>query len=394
MAAYKSPPGATEKLLAHLKQYGKDRSWDDLTLLFNPKGKGEWARSMARIKGFNTTTNQFQVQEKIEYTEYKQKATVQKEENSKLIKKVIELQRDLRFLDAFKKHTSTKFVIPPPTGKANHEATPIIQWSDWHVDEVVKPSTVNGFNEFNPEICEARAKNLFSNTIKLINTQRTGVIIKRLVLHLGGDIVTAWIHPEGMQTNSMTPQQGVFFAFDLHRAGIQYLLKHGEFEQIYIVCSRGNHGRVTHKMQYGNDYSTNSENYMYKMLANEFKSEKRVVFQIDDAELAYMNIYGKQLRFFHGWQIRFQGGIGGLTIPLYKALHRWNANVPTYYNLMCDKHTYSSPTPDCTLNGSLIGFNAYALSNGFSFQPPLQSFTLLDSKRGITIKAPLFCQEK
>ena len=392
MAAYKSPIGAVENLIAHLKKNGKDRSWADLTRLFNRKGKDDWARSMARLKGFNTTTNQFGIQEKVEYTRHHEINRVQKDENNKLLKKIIELERDVNFLTDFKKHTPSKFIIPPPTRKENHEATPIIQWSDWHVDEVVKPSTVNGFNEYNPAICEARAKNLFSNTIKLVNTQRTGVNIKRLVLHLGGDIVTAWIHPEGMQTNSMTPQEGVFFAFDLHRAGIQYLLKHGEFEKIYVVCSRGNHGRVTQKMQYANDYSTNSENYMYKMLANEFKNDARVIFQIDDAELAYMNIYDKPLRFFHGWQIRFQGGIGGLTIPLYKALHRWNANVPTYYNFMCDKHTYSSPTPDCTLNGSLIGFNAYALSNGFSFQPPLQSFTLIDSKRGITIKAPIFAE--
>jgi hypothetical protein len=104
-----------------------------------------------------------------------------------------------------------------------------------------------------------------------------------------------------------------------------------------------------------------------------------------------MSVYGRTLRFFHGWQIKFNGGIGGLSIPLYKQIHRWNSNTPAYYNFMCDKHTLSYPTPDCVLNGSLIGFNPYALSHGFSYEPPRQSFTLLDSKRGVTIKAPIFC---
>ncbi|MFV2489133.1 hypothetical protein ACNIV5_26190, partial [Escherichia coli] len=69
----------------------------------------------------------------------------------------------------------------------------------------------------------------------------------------------------------------------------------------------------------------------------------------------------------------------------------WNANIKADYNFMCDKHTYSQPTPDCQCNGSLIGYNPMAVSFGFAYQPPLQSFTLLDSKRGITIKAPIFC---
>ena len=42
-----------------------------------------------------------------------------------------------------------------------------------------------------------------------------------------------------------------------------------------------------------------------------------------------------------------------------------------------------------TVHNSLKGYDAFAVSHGFSFQPPLQSFTLLDSKRGITIKAHL-----
>jgi hypothetical protein len=59
---------------------------------------------------------------------------------------------------------------------------------------------------------------------------------------------------------------------------------------------------------------------------------------------------------------------------------------------MCDKHTYSQPTPDCQLNGSLKGYDSFAASHGFKYQEPLQSFTIMDSKKGMTIKAPIFCE--
>jgi hypothetical protein len=392
MPPYKSKEDATKKLIEHIRKNGKDRSWAQLSKMFAPGLSEDWARSMMRSKGYNTTTNQFAAEGKVEYTKQTDSLRKQRHESTFLARRIIQLESEVEFLTDFKQHKPQTFNILPPSSNKNHEATVITQWSDWHVDEVVKPSTINGFNEYNPTIVEKRAKKLFENTVKLVQTQRAGVIIKTAIIHLGGDLVTGWIHPEGMQTNSMTPQEGMFFAYDLHVAGIEYLLKYGEFNEIFIICSRGNHGRITHKMQYANDYATNNENYAYKMLANYFRNNSKVKFQIDDAELAYMNVYGKLLRFFHGWQIRFKGGIGGLTIPLYKALHRWDKNLPTYYNFMADKHSYSRPTPDCVLNGSLVGFNAYAMSNGFTFEPPRQSFTLLDSKRGITIKAPIFCE--
>ncbi len=392
MGKYKSPDGAVDKLVDYVKKHGKDRSWAELTKMFAPNCGSDWARDIMRVKGFNTTTNQFDVDNRVEFTKHKDNITRKERESRLLTRKIIELESEIDFITDFKQHSPKSFIINKPTTTKNHEATAAIQWSDWHVDEVVKPSTISGFNEYNPTIAQNRATKLFENTIKLVNTQRAGVIIKKLIIHLGGDLVTGWIHPEGMQTNSMTPQEGLFYAYDLHVSGIDYILKYGDFEEIWLIISRGNHGRVTPKMQYGNDYSTNNENITYKMLANHYKANPKIHFKIDDSELAYMEVYGKTLRFFHGWQIKFGGGIGGLTIPLYKSLHRWNANTPTFYNFMCDKHSYSNPTPDCVLNGSLIGFNAYALSHGFSNQPPMQSFTLIDSKRGITIKAPIFCE--
>lgn len=392
MARYKAPDGATEKCIEHLKKHGKDRSWSELGKLYAPGLGPDWARSIARLKGFNTTTGQMDVEKKIEYTKQEKENQRHRTEHKFYLQKIIDLERDLNLLAAVKNYTVSRFEIPTPAAKKKNEATAIVQWSDWHIDEVVEFETVNGLNEFNKSVAKSRAFKLFENTIKLLDSQRSAVDINNLVLHLGGDAIGGYIHPELAQTNSMSPLQGIFYAKELIAAGVDYLLRHGKLSNIIVVTSRGNHPRLTPKMQFANDYSMNLETFLYWSLADYFKNEKRVAFKIEQSELTYLTVYDRILRFFHGHQIRFQGGIGGLTVPLYKAIHRWNSNMRAYYNFMCDKHTYSTPTPDCQVNGSLIGYNAYAVSHGFSYQPPLQSFTLLDSKRGITIRAPIFCE--
>lgn len=392
MSNYKSPDGSIEKLLKHLKERGKDNSWANLTKLYFPQGGEDWSRGIARINGFNVKTNQFDLQSKIENTKDRGKMSHQQKENFVLMKRVIELEKDIELLAAIKMHIPTRFEIPPPIIKKKNEATAIIQWSDWHVDEVVEFESTNGLNEFNKEIARKRAIKLSENTVKILDSQRSSVDINNVVLHLGGDSIGGYIHPELQQTNSMSPLQGIFYAKDLLVLGIEYLMLHGGIKNLIVVTSRGNHPRLTPKMQYANDYSMNLETFLYWSLQDYFKNDKRIAFKIEQSELAYLTVYDKILRFFHGHQIRFLGGVGGLTVPLYKAIHRWNANIKAYYNFMCDKHTYSTPTPDCQVNGSLKGYDAFAVSHGFSFQPPLQSFTLLDSKRGITIKAPIFCE--
>jgi hypothetical protein len=361
--------------------------------LYNPAGNDAWARDCARANGWDSATNEFSIENKVENTKQVVQIKRHHRESSQLISKIIELERDLSLATRIKSYSPGMFNIPSPTKEGKTAATAIVQWSDWHVDEVVDNKTVNGLNEYNKDLARERAIKCVQNTVKLVNTQRNAVTIDDLVLHLGGDSIGGYIHPELQQTNSMSPLEGIFFAKELHVANIEYLLKHGGFKKIIIVCSRGNHPRLTPKMQFANDYSMNLETFLYYSLADYFKSESKIIFKIDKAELSYLTIYDKVFRFFHGHQIKFKGGIGGVTVPLYKAIHRWNSNIHAYYNFMCDKHTYSTPTPDCQINGSLKGYDAFAVSHGFGYQPPLQSFTLMDSKRGITIKAPIFVEE-
>jgi hypothetical protein len=58
--------------------------------------------------------------------------------------------------------------------------------------------------------------------------------INNVVLHLGGDAIGGYIHPELQQTNSMSPLQGIFYAKDLTVSAIEYIMQHGSIKNLVI----------------------------------------------------------------------------------------------------------------------------------------------------------------
>lgn len=278
--------------------------------------------------------------------------------------------------------------ITPSLRSPRGEATAVALASDWHLGEVVNPETVNYLNAYNPEIAEKRAKNFFKNLLKLVETQRHSVDINTLVLWLGGDIITGYIHEELMESNSMSPIEECLFAQSLISGGIKFLLEEGRFKQIVVPCSYGNHGRTTPKKRISTGYKNSFEWGLYRTLEIYFENEPRVQFQVSKGYLNYVDVYGYSLRFHHGDNIGYQGGIGGLTIPLNKFIHRTNQQSVAYLDMIGHFHQLQHSS-QFVVNGSLIGFGAYAQAIGASPERAQQAFLLVDSKRGRTVGAPI-----
>ena len=285
------------------------------------------------------------------------------------------------------------YKIDPNKNLPKGEAVAIVQLSDWHIEERVDPKVVNGLNEFNPTIAKIRSENCFRNILKLVKKERNDVKINKLILWLGGDFISGFIHEELREDNYMSPVQATLYAKDLLTSGIKFLVDNGNFEEIIIPTSVGNHGRTTSKLQISTSYKNSYEWILYKNLEETFKEYSNIKFLISESEFNYVGVYDKTLRFFHGQNVKFGGGIGGLTIPLIKAIHRLNTQIYADYNFMGHYHNLIHPTKDCTINGSLIGFGSFAQYIGASPEPPVQSFKLLDSRRGFTISAPILCLE-
>lgn len=284
-----------------------------------------------------------------------------------------------------------KPITASKTKSEKHEATAFAIFSDWHIEERVDKSQTHGLNEYNPDIAKHRAQKVTQNLVKLVNKERDAVQIKNLVIHLGGDFIGNWIHEELAQTNYMTPIEATIEAQNMLTASLEYLLAHGDFERIIALCSVGNHGRITPKMQYANQVKTNYEYAIYNTIAK-FIKDDRLEIVFPDSGVGYVEIYNKKLRFYHGHQVRFKDGVGGLTIPLNKKQQRWDKTIKADYNSMCHWHYFSLPNPSTILNGTLKGWDTFAAECGFEYQPPQQAFALFDSKYGRTITAPIFCE--
>lgn len=275
--------------------------------------------------------------------------------------------------------------------KVKQEATAIIQISDGHFGKIVNPSTVNGLNAYNPDIARSRMDICANNTAKLIKKERQDITIDNLVLILGGDFLeNSQLHNHSEMITSMSPMEETLFARELLRKYIKQVVDFGSFKKVVVVCTRGNHSRITHKMNASVDYRMNYETILYNILKEDFKSYN-IEWTIPDSEIAEVDVYGETLRSVHGHQIKFQGGVGGLTVPLNKYIMRMDQINKASYNFVHHYHNLSYPTNNTTVNGSIVGYDPYALSIGCSYQRPMQSFQLLDAQRGMTIKAPIFC---
>lgn len=275
--------------------------------------------------------------------------------------------------------------------KSTNEATAIVQISDGHFGKMIVPSTVNGLNEYNPDIAKKRMQKCAENTIKLIRKEREDVKIDNLVLILGGDFLeNSQLHHHSEMTTSMSPMEETLFSRDVLHKYIKTVCEYGNFKKIAIACTRGNHSRITHRMVASVDYRMNYETILYSILKDDFAKEK-IEWTIPDSEIAEVEVYDKMLRVVHGHQIKFQGGVGGLTVPLNKYVMRMDQIKKAFYNFVHHYHNLSYPTVRTTVNGSIVGYDPYAMSIGCTYEPPMQSFQLLDSRWGMTIKAPIFC---
>jgi hypothetical protein len=279
----------------------------------------------------------------------------------------------------------------PRLPELDRQGVSIVHWGDWHVDKVIEKKSVNNFNEYNPTIARKRAYKCAESSAKLINRDADEFTQHQTVVYLTGDFIEGYIHPESQRiTNSMTPIEASAFALELLTDGLFHLQQHANTDRIKVVCRTGNHSRNTKRMESSIDHRTNYETMIYGFLAQKFKGE--IEFSTPESDIGYTSILGKTIRDFHGWQVGYGGGIGGLTIPLTKFIQRQNQNRKADFNLMGHFHQCSMPTKDSMMTGSLCGFDSYAQSIAATKEPALQAYRLLDSRYGFTGFNPIICE--
>jgi hypothetical protein len=213
-----------------------------------------------------------------------------------------------------------------------------------------------------------------------------------VILGLGGDLFTGHIHPENIENTSGTPIESVLWMRPRLVAGIDRLLSDDGIERLDVVCSYGNHGRNTPKPYRALGAVHSYEWLLYQWLASHYADNPRVRFLADKSAHQYARAYDFDLHFHHGDETNYQGGVGGITIPLNKAASQWDKAYRCHYHHFGHWHQYN-PGGRIITNGSVIGYSAYAMSIKADPEPPQQAFYLLDSKRGKTGCYPIWVRD-
>lgn len=269
------------------------------------------------------------------------------------------------------------------------EATAVAMLSDLHVEERVRKSDTPSGNVYNLRVAEKRLGRCFSGVEWLINLHREKWQINNLVLWLGGDLCSGQIHEENIETSAGTPITTLLWLYPRIKSGLQQLAK--TVERVDVPCSYGNHGRDTKMPRFTTGAEHSYEWGMYQRLADDFKGTN-VHVMANPSEHQYHSVYGKRLHFHHGHRVNYGGGVGGIMIPVNKAVAQWDKVMPSDIHHFGHFHQYID-AGNVVMNGSLIGFNGYAMGIKATPEPPQQAFYLLDSKRGKTCKSPIWVAE-
>ena len=271
------------------------------------------------------------------------------------------------------------------------EGTPLVLASDWHIEQEVKPEAVAGRNRYNLEIAKRRMQRFFEGIVWGVKQQQDTFKIRDLILWLGGDFIQNFLHEDDVENNLLAPLAAIRFWLGNVIEGLEYLLQAlPEIEQWLVPMNDGNHGRTTKKMRSSTRQDHSLETFAYGLLAVHFKNEKRLKFILPTSQFTFLDdVYGRTIRFLHGDVFKFGGGIGGITVPMFRAMGRWEKT--KHADLTCMGHWHQRYClPDCMVNGSLIGYDSFAMGIGAGFEPPVQAMRMLDSRRWCSSDIPLW----
>lgn len=278
-----------------------------------------------------------------------------------------------------------------PVAVDRGEAAAMFVLSDLHIAEVVRPSTVLGLNEFNQHVVTKRLEEVTTRGLLLTEKERKLADIREAVVFLGGDIIGGKLHADQVECNDLGIVGSIELAEELLEKMLRTWWAKGKFERMTVVCLSGNHDRSTAKVQHASFYENSYASTIYLHLRKRFTDEPKVQWVLGDGEYADVPIYGWNFRLTHGHRVKFQGGVGGISIPWNKHVMRLNNSKKADFTIGGHLHTFTvNHDLGWLVNGSVIGTTPYSLPLGH--QAPCQAFLVVDKNRCVTQASKIYCE--
>jgi len=224
----------------------------------------------------------------------------------------------------------------------------------------------------------------------MLDHERRLADIRRVVVWLGGDFISGHIHDDTAELAQLAPLAATRWIGERLAGFIGAVAD--QADDVIVATNSGNHGRSTEKLRVGTEMEHSFEQHLYLTLAS---AERRpnVRWQVGTGYLNVVDLDGFRVRFHHGHAVRYQGGIGGIHVPLNKSIAAWDSIQRADLTCLGHWHQFSwGRAGRYVSNGSVIGHSAYAVRIKATYEPPCQACIVVDHERHEVTKAfPLFC---
>lgn len=263
-------------------------------------------------------------------------------------------------------------------------ATAIVALSDWHVEERVPGDSIGWLNSFDLSIADRRLAELSDRMETLIHHERHLARIDTIVIAALGDFISNIIHDDTAELGQLAPLAATRWAGERLRAIIDRAATLAD--EVIVATAVGNHGRSTMKPRIGTDNDHSFEQNLYVMMAAHERNDN-VRWQIGEGYLNVVDLGGYKVACHHG-----HGITGNIHVGASRAIAQWQRSTPADLHVFGHHHQFSFCRGKYLSNGSLIGYNAYALRIRAEFEPPCQSLAVVDlDRRECTRAIPIFC---
>jgi DNA-binding XRE family transcriptional regulator len=284
----------------------------------------------------------------------------------------------------------------PATG---NPGVPTLFLSDFHYGEIVKPDAVGNLNNFNKKISQSRLKSTVETAIDLCHNHMVNPKYPGIVLALGGDMMAGSIHDELIESNDGTNIDHVLELFDQLVWTISTLAD--KFGKVFVPTCYGNHSRMYQQYRNKEAAHLSFDWMLYNMLEKHYKANKdeRIKFLISAGFDTYYKIYNTSYLLTHGDRLGVRGGTGivGMLGPIARGVQKVRSEYANFgksidYVILGHYHQYIS-IKGAIVNGSLKGYDEYAMSNRFAFEIPRQALWFTHPQYGITFQVPVVAEQ-
>lgn len=274
--------------------------------------------------------------------------------------------------------------VPGKKRSVENPIVAVMQVNDGHMGAVQRPTEVEGFGEFNPDICRSRQLKYANKVLDWVGLHRNSYVLDEIVIPVLGDMISGDIHDDLRITNAFPSPVQACEAGILLSDQIAMLSPHFKKVRVEFIVE-DNHSRLTKKPQ-AHEAGLNSLNYIVGFVAKErTKNLLNVEFNVYPQYEAVITVAGRRYLCCHG-----HGVMGWAGFPYYgierkvarEALKRLNAPDVTKFHKTLLGHWHSPLAhPWYWIGGSVSGTDALDHKQG-RHSPPSQAAWVVHPRHG------------